>query len=217
MRSMDMHLGRVCPRRRRRLFYNHSASAKPAVACPAVELITLTLTLAAHVKVKLFDDNFNDGFNFMADLSASYEPSTDAEFFMLMRELLGTRFDDFHTVNAYVDHLGDSNSKIISTEVELTLERRALLTLTMTLLPQYDALVQVWITQSEPLTFDAACAAINEHKRRYNDADELQRRPVCAVRHDDEASIAHHGETYNANVTSDSAAAMRQRTSAFQF
>jgi hypothetical protein len=114
----------------------------------------ITLTLHADVKAKLHEDDFNNAFKMMTHLKELYEPSTDTEFFMLMRELLGLCYADFNTTEDYLSHLCSLNDRIIRTKVDLTPEKRALLTLTMSLPSEFEPLIQVWSLQPTPPTFD---------------------------------------------------------------
>jgi hypothetical protein len=101
----------------------------------------ITLTLHADVKAKLHEDNFNNAFKMMTHLKELYKLLTDTEFFMLMRELLSLRYADFSTTKDYLSHLRSLNDCITCTKVDLTLEKRALLTLTMLLLSEFELLV----------------------------------------------------------------------------
>jgi hypothetical protein len=56
------------------------------------------------VKAKLLEEDFNNAFKMMTHLKQLYEPSTDTEFFMLMRELLSLRYADFDTTELYLSH-----------------------------------------------------------------------------------------------------------------
>jgi hypothetical protein len=116
----------------------------------------ITLTLHADVKAKLHEDDFNNAFKIMSHLKELYELLTDTEFFMLMRELLGLCYADFNTTEDYLSHLRSLNDRITRTKVDLTLEKRALLTLTMSLPSEFKLLVQVWSLQLTPPTFDEA-------------------------------------------------------------
>jgi hypothetical protein len=53
---------------------------------------------------------------------------------MLMRELLSLCYANFNTTKDYLSYLRSFNNCITCTKVDLTLEKRALLTLTMSLL-----------------------------------------------------------------------------------
>jgi hypothetical protein len=79
----------------------------------------ITLTLYADVKAKLHENDFNDAFKMMSHLKELYKPSTDTEFFMLMRELLGLRYADFNTTEDYLSHLRSLNDRITRTKVNL--------------------------------------------------------------------------------------------------
>jgi hypothetical protein len=79
----------------------------------------------------------------MSHLKKLYEPSTDTEFFMLMRELLSLSHADFDTTELYLSHLCSLNDRITRTKVDLTPEKRALLTLTMLLPSEFEPLIQV--------------------------------------------------------------------------
>ncbi|KAF2622570.1 hypothetical protein BU25DRAFT_480257 [Macroventuria anomochaeta] len=129
----------------------------------------ITLTLHASVKAKLLEEDFNNAFKMMTHLKKLYEPSTDTEFFMLMRELFDTKFWHFPGTESYLTHIHTINDKITRTKVELTSEKRALLCLTMTLPSQFDTLVQMWGLQDSPPTFEQASSAILEHQRRADD------------------------------------------------
>ena len=128
----------------------------------------ITLTLHADVKAKLHEDDFNDAFKMMTHLKELYEPSTDTEFFMLMRELLGLRYDDYNTTEGYLSHLRSLNDRITRTKVDLTPEKRALLTLTMSLPSEFEPLIQVWSLQPTPPTLDEASRQLMEHQRRHS-------------------------------------------------
>jgi hypothetical protein len=60
---------------------------------------------------------------------------------MLMRELLSLCYANFNTTKDYLLHLRSLNNCITYTKVDLTLEKRALLTLTMLLLSKFKLLV----------------------------------------------------------------------------
>jgi hypothetical protein len=62
---------------------------------------------------------------------------------MLMRELLSLRYNNFHTTKHYLAHLRSLNDRITRTKVDLTLEKRALLTLTISLSSKFEPLIQV--------------------------------------------------------------------------
>jgi hypothetical protein len=128
----------------------------------------ITLTLHADVKAKLREEDFNDAFKMMSHLKELYEPSTDTEFFMLMRELLSIRHADFDTTELYLSHLRSLNDRITRTKVDVTPEKRALLTLTMSLPSEFEPLIQVWSLQPTPPTFDEASRQLMEHQRRHS-------------------------------------------------
>jgi hypothetical protein len=127
----------------------------------------ITLTLHTKVKSKLHEEDFNNGYKMLTHLKQLFEPSTDTEFFMLMRELFDTKFDSFDTTDAYLTHIRTVNDKISRTKVELTAEKRALLCLTMTLPQNFETLVQMW--SLKPPTFDECCTAIADFQRRSDD------------------------------------------------
>jgi hypothetical protein len=60
---------------------------------------------------------------------------------MLMRELLSLRYANFNTTKDYLSYLRSLNNYITCTKVNLTLEKRALLTLTMLLPSEFKPLV----------------------------------------------------------------------------
>jgi hypothetical protein len=60
---------------------------------------------------------------------------------MLMRELLSLCYADFNTTKDYLSYLCSLNNCITYTKVNFTLEKRALLTLTMSLLSEFKLLV----------------------------------------------------------------------------
>jgi hypothetical protein len=60
---------------------------------------------------------------------------------MLMRELLSLYYTNFSTTKDYLLHLRSLNNRITCTKVNLTLEKRALLTLTMSLLSKFKPLI----------------------------------------------------------------------------
>jgi hypothetical protein len=103
----------------------------------------------------------------LTHLKQLYEPSTDTEFFMLMRELFDTKFDSFPSTEAYLTHIRTVNDKISRTKVELSAEKRALLCLTMTLPHHFETLVQMWSLKTP--TFDDCCTAITDYQRRSDD------------------------------------------------
>lgn len=154
----------------------------------------ITLTLYADVKAKLHEEDFNDAFKMMTHLKELYEPSTDTEFFMLMRELLSLRHADFNTTEHYLSHLRSLNDRITRTKVDLTPEKRALLTLTMSLPSEFEPLIQVWSLQPTPPTFDEASRQLMEHQRRHSQDQAMSHLAmssqiysycrVCSKRHD---------------------------------
>ena len=159
----------------------------------------ITLTLHADVKAKLHEEDFNDAFKMMTHLKELYEPSTNTKFFMLMRELLSLCYADFNTTKQYLSHLRSLNDRITRTKVELTPEKRALLTLTMSLPSEFEPLIQVWSLQPTPPTFDEASRQLMEHQRRHSKDQTVSRLSpshiamssitlsyckVCSKRHD---------------------------------
>jgi hypothetical protein len=60
---------------------------------------------------------------------------------MLMRELLSLYYANFNTTKHYLSYLRSLNDCITCTKVNLTLEKRALLTLTMSLLSKFEPLI----------------------------------------------------------------------------
>jgi hypothetical protein len=58
-----------------------------------------------------------------------------------MRELLSLCYANFNTTKDYLLHLRSLNNCITCTKVNLTLEKRALLTLTMSLLSEFKLLI----------------------------------------------------------------------------
>jgi hypothetical protein len=128
----------------------------------------VTLTLYADVKATLHKEDFNNAFKIMTHLKELYELSTNTEFFMLMRELLGLRYAEFNTTKDYLSHLRSLNDRITCTKVDLTPEKRALLTLTMSLPSEFEPLIQVWSLQPTPPTFDEASCQLMEHQRRHS-------------------------------------------------
>ncbi|KAF1935394.1 hypothetical protein EJ02DRAFT_485434 [Clathrospora elynae] len=66
---------------------------------------SITLTIHANFKAKLTDKDFNDAFKMMSHLKQLYKPSTEAEFFMLMRDLMATRYDIFPSMETYLTHI----------------------------------------------------------------------------------------------------------------
>jgi hypothetical protein len=101
----------------------------------------ITLTLYANVKAKLHEDDFNNAFKIITYLKELYELLTNTKFFMLMRELLSLYYADFNTTKDYLSYLRSLNNCITCTKVNLILEKRALLTLTMLLLSKFELLV----------------------------------------------------------------------------
>jgi hypothetical protein len=77
----------------------------------------------------------------MSYLKELYKLSTNTKFFMLMRELLSLCYADFNTTKHYLSYLRSLNNRITRTKVNLTLEKRALLTLTMSLLSKFKPLI----------------------------------------------------------------------------
>jgi hypothetical protein len=101
----------------------------------------ITLTLYANVKAKLHEDDFNNAFKIITYLKELYKLLTNTKFFMLMRELLSLCYANFNTTKDYLSYLRSLNNRITCTKVNLTLEKRALLTLTMSLLSKFEPLV----------------------------------------------------------------------------
>jgi hypothetical protein len=77
----------------------------------------------------------------MSYLKELYKLSTNTKFFMLMRELLSLRYANFNTTKHYLSHLRSLNDRITRTKVNLILEKRALLTLTISLLSKFKPLI----------------------------------------------------------------------------
>jgi hypothetical protein len=159
----------------------------------------ITLTLYADVKAKLHEENFNDAFKMMTNLKELYEPSTDTEFSMLMRELLSLRYADFNTTEHYLSHLRSLNDRITRSKEDLKPEKRALLNFTMLLPSEFEPPIQVWSIQPTPPTFEEASHQLMEHQRRHSQAQGVTRLnpshlamssltysycKVCSKRHD---------------------------------
>jgi hypothetical protein len=60
---------------------------------------------------------------------------------MLMRELLSLRYNNFYTTKHYLAYLRSLNDCITYTKVDLTLEKRALLNLTISLSSKFKLLI----------------------------------------------------------------------------
>jgi hypothetical protein len=101
----------------------------------------LTLTLYADVKAKLHKEDFNNAFKIITYLKELYKLLTNIKFFMLMRELLSLCYNNFNTTKHYLSYLYSLNDCITRTKVDPTLEKRALLTLTMSLPFEFELLI----------------------------------------------------------------------------
>ena len=101
----------------------------------------ITLTLHADDKAKLHEEDFNNAFKMITYLKELYELSTNTEFFMLMRKLLSLYYTNFNTTKDFLLYLYSLNNYITRTKVDLILEKRALLTLTMLLLSEFEPLI----------------------------------------------------------------------------
>ncbi|KAF1943915.1 hypothetical protein EJ02DRAFT_464630 [Clathrospora elynae] len=78
---------------------------------------TITLTLHSDVKAKLTNNDFNNAFKMMTHLKQMYKPSTDTEFFMLMRDLMATCYIDFPSMETYLTHIQTLNNKVTRTKL----------------------------------------------------------------------------------------------------
>jgi hypothetical protein len=97
--------------------------------------------LYANVKAKLHEDDFNNAFKIITYLKELYKLSTNTKFFILIRELLSLCYTNFNTTKDYLLHLRSLNNRITCTKVNLILEKRALLTLTILLLSKVKPLI----------------------------------------------------------------------------
>jgi hypothetical protein len=77
----------------------------------------------------------------MSYLKELYKLFTNTKFFILMRELFSLRHAHFNTTKHYLSYLRSLNNCITRTKVNLTLEKHALLTLTMLLLSKFEPLI----------------------------------------------------------------------------
>ena len=77
----------------------------------------------------------------MSYLKELYKLFTNTKFFILIRELLSLYYTNFNTTKHYLSYLCSLNNCITCTKVNLTLEKRALLTLTMLLLSKFEPLI----------------------------------------------------------------------------
>jgi hypothetical protein len=123
----------------------------------------ITLTLSPDIQAKLDDNYFNNAYTLLTKLRELCKLGSNAQFFRLIRELftlkyanptLGTfasssssstsySYERNTEMDTYLLYIKTLNDQIDCTKVKLTLEKRALLYLTITLLLQFEPLIQL--------------------------------------------------------------------------
>ena len=128
---------------------------------------TMTLTITNSIKQKLKSEEFNNGYLMLQRLTALLQPTGETQFLRHTRELYTLRYSDFKDVSEFLTRVKVLEEQIAATKVEMTDDKRTLLTLTMALWDesQYRSLLQIW-NVTPNMTAEKAREMLMEEERR---------------------------------------------------
>jgi hypothetical protein len=127
----------------------------------------MTLIITNFIKQKLRAKKFNDGYVMLNRLTALLQLIDETQFLRLTRELYTLQYSDFKDVSEFLTRVKVLKEQVAATKVEMTDDKRTLLTLTMVLWNEsrYRFLLQIWnITLN--MTAERARAMLMEEERR---------------------------------------------------
>jgi hypothetical protein len=93
----------------------------------------MTLTITNGIKQKLRAKKFNDDYVMLNRLTALLQPTGETQFLRLTRELYTLQYSDFKDVSEFLTRVKVLEEQVATTKVEMTNDKRTLLTLTMAL------------------------------------------------------------------------------------
>lgn len=126
--------------------------------------------LSKYVKVKLTEDEQNDGYLLWEKLKALYTPAKDQLFYTSARELFSLKLDTFDgNLEEFITRIKVLNEKIDSTKMEFTTDHRTLLVLMLGLGTPYDTLIQIWNTMPDGITGEKAIRMLRSEDKRMLD------------------------------------------------
>ena len=125
---------------------------------------TMVLTISSSIMQKLTETELNDGYLLLQRIKAILQPTGEAQFMRLSKELYTLQFKDFKTVDDYLTRIKTLEEQIDATKIKLEGDKRTLLVLFMTLPTQYRLMVQLW-TVMEGITVKKAMEMFREKVR----------------------------------------------------
>jgi hypothetical protein len=103
----------------------------------------IVLTISSSIMQKLTESELNNGYLLLQRIKTILQPTGEAQFMRLSKELYTLQFKDFKTVDAYLTRIKILEEQIDATEIKLEGDKRTLLVLSITLPAQYRSLVQL--------------------------------------------------------------------------
>lgn len=130
----------------------------------------ITPTLAASVKAKLTDAEFNNGYKMMQKIKEEHRPTGESEFMRLSRQYYTLTYDGTSNMSDFLTQVKLLEERIDATSVKLDNDRRTLLCLTMALQShdRYRHLTQIW-SSSPDMTAEKARGMLLEEARVVED------------------------------------------------
>ncbi len=93
----------------------------------------MTPTITALIQAKLTKDKFNNGYKMYKHLKKFLQPSSETQFMRLIQEYYTVNYRNYKDVYEFLDHVKSLEEQINATDVEMTVNKKILLCLTMTL------------------------------------------------------------------------------------
>ena len=104
----------------------------------------LTLLISPSIQQRLTEEDFNDGYKMITSLTKLLQPTGQAQYMCLMRQLFTLSFDNVKNVTELLTQLNVLRDAIDATKVELTTNKQTLLALSLALPAHYNSLIQIW-------------------------------------------------------------------------
>lgn len=127
----------------------------------------MTPTISPHVKQKLTEAEFNDGYLMLSRLRVLLQPTGSSEFMRLSKEYYTLQHKSFKSMSEYLTHIKVLEEKINATKVILDADNRTILCLSMSLPQEYQYLVQIWAV-TPTITAEKARTMVLEASRQHH-------------------------------------------------
>ena len=131
----------------------------------------MTPLISPSIQQRLKDEDFNNGYKMLMALTKLLQPTGQAQYMRLMRQLFTLSFDNVKNVTELITQLKIIGDSIDATKVELTTDKRTLLALSLALPAHYNSLVQIWGAMPD-ITAEKAQEMLLEEEHRENEVKE---------------------------------------------